>query len=30
MEDALLREWDLSQAGLAGRSERAGESAGKA
>ena len=30
VEDALLREWDLSQAGLAGRSERAGESVGKA
>ena len=30
VEDALLREWDLSQAGLAVRSERAGESAGKA
>ena len=30
VEEALLREWDHSQAGLAGRSERAGESAGKA
>ena len=30
VEEALLREWGLSQAGLAARSERAGESAGKA
>ena len=30
VEDALLREWSLSQAGLAGRSERAGDSVGKA
>ena len=30
VEDALLREWSLSQAGLANRSERAGESVGKA
>ena len=30
VEDALLREWGLSQARLANRSERAGESAGKA
>ena len=30
VEDALVREWGLSQAGLAGRSERAGESAGRA
>ena len=30
VEGALLREWGLSQAGLAVRSERAGESAGKA
>jgi len=30
VEDALLREWDLSQVGLAVRSERASESAGKA
>ena len=30
VEEALLREWGLSQAGLANRSERAGESAGKA
>ena len=30
VEGALLHEWDLSQAGLAVRSERAGESAGKA
>ena len=30
VEDALLREWGLSQAGLANRSERAGESVGKA
>ncbi len=30
VEEALLREWDLSQTGLAARSERAGESAGKA
>ena len=30
VEDALLREWALSQAGLANRSERAGESVGKA
>ena len=30
VEEALLREWGLSQAGLAARSERAGGSAGKA
>ena len=30
VEDALLREWGLSQAGLADRSERAGDSVGKA
>ena len=30
VEEALIREWGLSQAGLANRSERTGESAGKA
>ena len=30
VEDALLREWGLSQTGLAGRSERTGDSVGKA
>ena len=30
VQESLLREWGMSQAGLAARSERAGESAGKA